>query len=134
MQNMTVTSVAITTAKFLFGMCNCTVDSDVGMYNFLLVLGILWTYAHVIMRVSGHRLLLDLFVWRLLLETLFLQDFKSGIAIYCLCMTVVSYLWSLSYSGGCFQKVFLFEYWLVFDLFKGSFLSLESCFLFVRNL
>ena len=72
MQKMTGTSVAVATAKFLFGMCNCTVDNDVGMDNFLLVLGILWTCAHAIMRVSGHGLPLDLFVLRLLLETIFL--------------------------------------------------------------
>jgi len=27
---VTVTTIAVATTKFLFGMCNCTVDSDVG--------------------------------------------------------------------------------------------------------
>ena len=29
-QKVTVTSVAVVTTKFLFGICDCTVDSDVG--------------------------------------------------------------------------------------------------------
>ena len=37
---MTVTSVAVATTKSIFGLCNCTVDSDVGKGNFSLVLGI----------------------------------------------------------------------------------------------
>ena len=41
---MTITSVAAVTTKFLFSMCNCMVDSDAGMYSFLLVLG---GFAHV---------------------------------------------------------------------------------------
>ena len=38
---MTVTSVTVATTKFLFGMCDCTVDSDVGTEDFSLVLRIL---------------------------------------------------------------------------------------------
>ena len=34
---MTVTSVAVGTTKLLLGMCNCTVDCDVGTGNFSLV-------------------------------------------------------------------------------------------------
>ena len=37
---MTITSVAVTIAKFIFGMCDCTVDSDVGMGDFSLKEGI----------------------------------------------------------------------------------------------
>ena len=37
---MTVTSVAVATTKFLFGMCDGTVDSDVGTGNLLLLLEI----------------------------------------------------------------------------------------------
>jgi len=40
-QKVTVTSVAVVTMKFLFGTCNCTVDSDIGTSDFSLVLGIL---------------------------------------------------------------------------------------------
>ena len=56
---MTVTSVAVATAKFLFGICDYTVDSDVGTGNIWLALGILhvWTRARAIARVSGHGLL-----------------------------------------------------------------------------
>ena len=55
---MTITSVAVLTAKFLFGACDCTFDIDVGTSNFLLILGILqmWACAHVIAHVSGHGL------------------------------------------------------------------------------
>ena len=35
---MTVANVAVATTKFLFGICACTVDSDVGAGNFSLVL------------------------------------------------------------------------------------------------
>ena len=47
---MTVTCVAVETTTFLFGMCHCTVDSDVGMGNFLLVLEILHLCGHAHMR------------------------------------------------------------------------------------
>ena len=36
---VTVTSVPVVTTKTLCGMCNCTVDSDGGTYNVLLVAG-----------------------------------------------------------------------------------------------
>ena len=29
-----VTSVAVATAEFVFGMCNCTIDNDVGTGDF----------------------------------------------------------------------------------------------------
>ena len=35
---MTVISVAAVTTKFLFGMCDCTADSDVGTGEFSLLL------------------------------------------------------------------------------------------------
>ena len=38
---MTVISVAFATKKFLFGMCDCMIDSDVGTGDFPLVMGIL---------------------------------------------------------------------------------------------
>jgi len=38
---VTVTSVAVATTKSLFGMCDCTLDSDVGTDEFSLVRGIL---------------------------------------------------------------------------------------------
>ena len=37
---MIVTNVVVTKTKLLFGMCNCTVDSDFGMGNFHLCRGI----------------------------------------------------------------------------------------------
>ena len=40
-QNVTVTSVAVATTKFLFGMCDRTIVSDVGTGDFSLVQGIL---------------------------------------------------------------------------------------------
>ena len=43
---MTVTNVAFATMKFLFDICDGMVDSDVGMGNFLLVLGILHVCGH----------------------------------------------------------------------------------------
>ena len=54
MQKVTVTSVAFATTKFLFGMCDCTVHSDVGTGNVSLVLWILhvWTRARAIAHVS----------------------------------------------------------------------------------
>ena len=36
---MTFTSVAIATTKFLFGMCDCVVISDIGPGDFALLLG-----------------------------------------------------------------------------------------------
>ena len=47
---MTVTSVAIVTTKSLFGMCDCTVDIDVGTGDFSLVLGIFHVRGHEHMR------------------------------------------------------------------------------------
>ena len=44
---MTVNSVAVVIAKFLFGMCDCTVHSDVGTVDFSLVLGTLHMCRHV---------------------------------------------------------------------------------------
>ena len=51
---MTISSVAVVTAKFLFGICDCTVKSDVGSGDFSLMLGILhvWEHAHVRSHVS----------------------------------------------------------------------------------
>ena len=53
-QKVTVTSVAAVTTKLLFGICDCTVDSDVGKGEFSLVLGILHVcgLAHVRSQVS----------------------------------------------------------------------------------
>ena len=42
-----INSVAVTIAKFLLGMCNYTADSDVGMGDFLLMLGIMHMCRHV---------------------------------------------------------------------------------------
>ena len=39
-QMVTVTGVAVATTKFLFSMCDYTIDSDVGTGDFSLVLGI----------------------------------------------------------------------------------------------
>ena len=50
---MTVASiarVALATAKFLFDMCDCAVDSDNGKGDFSLVLGILHMSGHVHIR------------------------------------------------------------------------------------
>ena len=41
---LTVTSFRIATTIALFGMCDCTDDSDVGTSEFLFVLGILHVY------------------------------------------------------------------------------------------
>ena len=51
---MTVASVAVARTKSLFGMRNCMVNSNVGMGDFLLVLGSLQVceYAHVRSHVS----------------------------------------------------------------------------------
>ena len=46
-QKVTVISVAFVTAKFLFCMCNCMIDSVVDKSNFLHVLGILHVRGHV---------------------------------------------------------------------------------------
>ena len=43
---MTVTSVAIATTSFLFGTCDGTVNSDVGMDDFSLMWGILHMCGH----------------------------------------------------------------------------------------
>ena len=43
-------SVAVTTTKFLRGMCDCTIYSDVGTGNFSLVLGILHVCGHAHVR------------------------------------------------------------------------------------
>ena len=45
-QNVTATSVAVATTKFLFGMCDCTVDKDVGKGGFLLMLETLHLCEH----------------------------------------------------------------------------------------
>ena len=50
MKKMTVASVAAATAKFLFGMCSDMANSDVDMGDFLLVLGNLHVYGHVLMQ------------------------------------------------------------------------------------
>ena len=43
---MTVASVAVDATKFLFGTCDCTVDSDVGTDDFSLVPGKLQVCGH----------------------------------------------------------------------------------------
>ena len=45
-----VNSAAFATTKFLFGMCNCTVDIDVGTGDFSLLLGILHVSGHAHVR------------------------------------------------------------------------------------
>ena len=47
-QEMTVTSVAAATMKFLFGTCDCAIDSDAGTSDFLQ--GILHVCGHVYVR------------------------------------------------------------------------------------
>ena len=47
---MTVVSVAVEATKFLFGMCDCTDDSDVGTDDFSLVPGILHVCGHAHVR------------------------------------------------------------------------------------
>ena len=49
-QNVTVTSVAVATTKFLFGMCDCAVDHDVGTGNFSIVKGLLHVCRHAHVR------------------------------------------------------------------------------------
>ena len=53
-QKVTVVSVAAATTKFLFGVCDCTVDINVGTGDFSFVLGILHVcgYVHVRSHVS----------------------------------------------------------------------------------
>ena len=49
--------VPVATTKFLFGMCYCTVDSDVDTSDFMLILEIfacVWTCACAITHTSGH--------------------------------------------------------------------------------
>ena len=45
-KQVTVTSVAVATTKFLFNMCGCTVAGDVGTGDFYLVLDILHVCGH----------------------------------------------------------------------------------------
>ena len=51
---VTVTSIIVAIAKFLFGMCDCKVDSNVGVIKFWLVLGILYVCGleHVLSHMS----------------------------------------------------------------------------------
>ena len=54
-----MTSVAVATKKFLFGMCDCTVDSDVDMGYFFaraMDFACMWPHARAIASVSGHGL------------------------------------------------------------------------------
>ena len=51
-QKVTVVSVAVEAIKFLFGMCDCMVDSDVGTDDFSLVPGSLHVCGHA--RVRSH--------------------------------------------------------------------------------
>ena len=51
-QKVAVTSVAVATTKFLLGMCDCTVDNDVGTGDFSLVLEILHVRSHVSQRMD----------------------------------------------------------------------------------
>ena len=54
MQKMTVTTTAVATAKFKFGICDCRVDNDVDTSDFARAVDFtrVWTRA----RVSGHGL------------------------------------------------------------------------------
>ena len=47
---MTITSAAVVTAKFLFDMCDCMVDIDIGIGDFSLLLGILHMCTHIHMQ------------------------------------------------------------------------------------
>ena len=49
-QKVTVTCLAVAIKKSLFGMCDCTIDSDVGTGNFSLVVGILQVCGHAHVR------------------------------------------------------------------------------------
>ena len=51
-QKVTVTRNAVATTKFLFGICDYTVDSDTGALDFSLVLGILHLCGNVRWHVS----------------------------------------------------------------------------------
>ena len=55
---MTVTNVAVAITKFLFGMCDCMVSSDVGTAIFDLYWGFthVRARAHAIGRISEHGL------------------------------------------------------------------------------
>ena len=46
-QNMAVTNTSVAIMNFVFGMCNCTLDSDVSMGDFSPVLGISHVFVHV---------------------------------------------------------------------------------------
>ena len=46
----TGTKVAVATKKFRFGICDCTVDNDVGTCDFSLILRILHVFGHMHMR------------------------------------------------------------------------------------
>ena len=47
---VTVTSVAIATTRFLFGMYDCTVDGDIGIGSFSLVQRSLHVFGHTYVR------------------------------------------------------------------------------------
>ena len=49
-QMVIVTNVAVRTTKFPFGMCDCTLDSNVGMVDILLVLRNLHICGHTHVR------------------------------------------------------------------------------------
>ena len=49
-QKVIVTSIEVAKTNFLFGMYDCTVDSDIGMGDFSLVLGILHMCGHAHVR------------------------------------------------------------------------------------
>ena len=49
-KNVTVTNVAVAIMKLLFGMCKCTVDSDISTGDLSLVLGILHVCRHIHVR------------------------------------------------------------------------------------
>ena len=51
---MTVTIVAVVTVRFLVGVCDWTVDSDVGKGDFSLVLGILHLCEYAYVRSRGY--------------------------------------------------------------------------------
>ena len=56
---MTVPRIEVAAAKYQFGMCNCTIESDDGIRDFLLILWILHVlrHTHAIAHISGHGLL-----------------------------------------------------------------------------
>ena len=51
-QMVPVSTVAVAIMKFLFGMCDCRIDSDVGMGGFLHVMGILHVCGFVHMQLN----------------------------------------------------------------------------------